>query len=392
MHFTYGNPARATEPERVVPGARSLIVGARSYRRTTPAPPAPWGRLVQQARRRGQGIEQTGAGSAGSDELGAVTVVGGTQLHPEPQVGVPVEGGGGVPVAIVPVAIVARYARRDEYATLRAGLDAIGEELRRAGFQARTVVDSNDLMDRAAAHRAGLGWYGKNSLLLLPGRGSWFVLGSVVTDADLQPFTSPAPDGCGTCSRCQISCPTGALQEPGVVDARRCLAWLLQAPGVFPLEYRRALGSRIYGCDACQTVCPVNKREDRETEPAPAEGDEQAWVELTDLLGADDARLMQLYGRWYIPRRQPRYLRRNALIALGNAGAAAGRRAPVEAALTRALVDCDDIVRSHAVWAAAALGRRDLIAASLGDAPVRSGLVRAELDAAGFGRPASDPS
>ena len=127
-----------------------------------------------------------------------------------------------------------------------------------AGWRARVVADDNALVDRAAAERAGLGWFGKNSNILLPGAGSWFLLGSVVTDAPL-PTAAPVGDGCGSCRRCLSACPTGALVGPGVLDARRCLAWLLQATGVFPFEFRVALEGRIYGCDDCQDVCPANR-------------------------------------------------------------------------------------------------------------------------------------
>src|SRR6185295_8008395 len=103
-------------------------------------------------------------------------------------------------------------------------------------------ADDNSLVDREAAYLAGLGWYGKNANLLLPGQGSWFVLGSVVTDAPLPVAAAPATDGCGGCRRCLDGCPTGAIVAPGVVDARRCLAWLEQRPGPFPVEFRAALG------------------------------------------------------------------------------------------------------------------------------------------------------
>ncbi len=199
------------------------------------------------------------------------------------------------------------------------------------------VVDDNALVDRAAAQRAGLGWFGKNSLLLLPDAGSWFVLGSVVTDAPLRstPPTADTPvahaEGCGTCSRCLTACPTGALVAPGVVDARRCLAWLVQAPGSFPDEFREALGDRIYGCDECQQVCPINKVADRRDPPPPpgatvlsgsseARSADGPLVDLLELLEAADEELLVAHGRWYIAERDPRYLRRNALVALGNIG------------------------------------------------------------------------
>ena len=154
--------------------------------------------------------------------------------------------------------VVARYASDDHYGPLRHALGVIAERLQRDGWQARVIADDNALVDREAARRAGLGWYGKNTNLLLPGLGSWFVLGSVVTDAPLPPAVELVADGCGACRRCLPACPTGALVAPGVLDARRCLAWLVQAPGVFPLEYRAALGDRLYGCDDCQEVCPEN--------------------------------------------------------------------------------------------------------------------------------------
>ena len=323
MHFTYGNPARATDPGRTGAGARSLVVGARSYRRQTPRQP------------------ESGGGGAGA---------------------------------------VARYSRRDEYKPLRAGLESLAGQLRDAGYQAVALADDNRLVDRAAAHRAGLGWYGKNSLILLPDHGSWFVLGSVITDADLGPSPDPVADGCGPCTRCLSACPTGALVAPGVLDARRCLAWLLEAKGDFPLEYRRALGGRIYGCDDCQDVCPPNRVLDRRDPPPPPDDGEQAWVDLVDILLADDETLLDRFGRWYVPQRQARYIRRNALIALGNTGD--GGQPRVEAALTAALAGADPLVRSHAVWAAHQLGRDDLLA-GLGAAE-EDPAVRLELATAGF--------
>jgi epoxyqueuosine reductase len=300
MHFTYGNPERATDPTSVVPGARSLVVGARSYRASPPQAPA------------------------------------------------------------CPAGRVARYSWRDHYAPLRRALGAVAERLVADGYAAVVLVDDNRLVDREAAVRAGLGWYGKNTNVLLPEHGSWFVLGSVVTDAVL-PAAIPVVDGCGSCARCLPACPTGALVAPGVLDARRCLAHLVQAPGDFPLEFREALGDRLYGCDDCQEACPPNRLEDRRN-PPPAAGDaDEAWVPVLEVLAASDEELVARYGRWYIPRRQPRYLRRNALVVLGNVGD--GSDSEVEAALRRALADPDPMLRSHAAWAAERLGRSDLVAA-----------------------------
>lgn len=341
MQFTYRRPERSSDPTAALPGARSLVVAARSYRRATDAgEPA------------GTALRPPGGGpSASSDGTGAR-----------------------------PVGRVARYAWDDHYGPLKAGLTVIARSLKAAGWRARVLADDNALVDREAAYRAGLGWYGKNANLLLPGEGSWFVLGSVVTDAPLAPGTGRVADGCGTCTRCLDGCPTGAIVAPGVVDARRCLAWLLQVEGPFPREHRAALGDRLYGCDDCQEVCPPNRRVDR-SEPAPPAGaGARATVDLLDLLAAGDDELLARHGRWYVPRRQARYLRRNALVVLGNV--ADGRDARVAATLRRLLADDDALVRGHAVWAARRLGRDDLLAeagAALAGDP--DPLVRAELDA-----------
>ncbi len=302
MSFTYRNPDRSTDPGRAVAGARSLVAGARGY------------------------------------------------LLDEPE-----------PSVREPSGRVARYAWDDHYAALRAGLGAVAQVLKRAGWRARVLADDNALVDRAAAHRAGLGWWGKNANLLLPGLGSWYVLGAVVTDAPLAAPSAVVEDGCGSCTRCISGCPTGAISAPGVVDSRRCLSWLLQAEGLFPVEYRVALGDRIYGCDECQEVCPPNRR-------APSRrssGTEKPWVPLLDLLHDDDAVVLRWADRWYIPLREVRYVRRNALVVLGNVGAAGDPA--VEAVLRRYLGHPDPLLRAHAVWAARRLGREDLLRPLGGD-------------------------
>jgi epoxyqueuosine reductase len=244
-------------------------------------------------------------------------------------------------------------------------------------------ADDNSLVDREAAYLAGLGWFGKNANLLLPGQGSWFVLGSVVTDAPLPPAPSPVGDGCGTCRRCLDGCPTGAIIAPGVVDANRCLAWLVQRAGTFPAEHRVALHDRIYGCDDCQEVCPPNRRlgpvvsgSTAPTGGRPGRAGEpvEAWVDLLGLLAADDATLLARHGRWYLANRDPRWLRRNALVALGNVGDGGDER--VALALRTYLVHADPVLRAHAAWAAGRLGRADLVALVAGDPDPQ---VRAEL-------------
>jgi epoxyqueuosine reductase len=139
-----------------------------------------------------------------------------------------------------------------------------------------------------------------------------------------------------------------------VVDARRCLAWLAQAPGDFPEDLREALGQRLYGCDDCQDVCPVNRRAG---EPPEAETDATDRVDLVDLLESDDETLLARHGRWYLTGRDPRVLRRNALVALGNGGPADDR---IHAVLDRYASGDDALLARHAMWALARTRLRGL--------------------------------
>ncbi len=329
MQFTYRNPDRSTDPSRLLPGARSLVAGAWSY------------------------------------------------------------GGMGRPAPDPESGDVARYAWHDHYDDLRRALEAIAGRLRDEGHRATVVADSNALVDRNAAWSAGIGWYGKNSNLLLPGAGSWFVLGAVVTDAELEPTGPPLADGCSSCSRCIDDCPTDAIVAPGVVDARRCLAWIVQAGGPIPLRYRTAIGNRIYGCDDCQTVCPPNWLIDRTattTASAPAmAATEQASVDLHWVLTASDEDVLDRHGRWYIADRNVDVIRRTALVVLGNVATPAGR--PLDSILRTYLAHRNPVLRSHAAWAARRLGRTDLldIVATDPDPTVRAELstaVEARFDAA----------
>ncbi len=336
MQFTYRNPARSTDPGRILAGAAAVVVGAWAYG--------------------GPSTEQPVAGPGVASAAYAGDGHGRPKGH------------------------VARYARHDHYRDLRAALGQVAALLEGAGWGARVVADDNALVDRAVAERAGLGWFGKNTNILLSGRGSWFLLGSVVTDAPLPPG-APVGDGCGSCRRCLASCPTGALVAPGVLDARKCLAWLLQATGVFPFEHRAPLEGRIYGCDDCQEVCPANRLAARlapSSDGAKADAFvEEANVDLLELLSASDQSLLDRYGRWYIPQRDPRYLRRNALIGLGNV--ADGSQPEVGATLARYLDGPDDLLRAHAIWAAVRAGRQDLVSSRPGLLDDPSSMVRDEL-------------
>ncbi len=315
MQFTYRNPERSTDPSKTLKDAQTLIVGAKSY----------WRRQSNLSK--------------------------------------PIE----------PLGRVALYAQEDHYDQLRSGLEAIAKLLEQHGYRARILIDDNALVDREAAYRAGIGWYGKNTNILLPKRGSWFVLGSVVTNAKLAPH-SPHEGSCGTCEQCIPACPTQAISSPGILDAKKCLAWLLQSEGQFPIEFREALGNRIYGCDDCQTACPVNRREERINDNFSSNG-LGATVLIYEILEMGDHDLLEKFGKWYIPRRDPRYLRRNALVVLGNTTNPPSRK--TREVLLRWLQSGDDMVRSHAVWAAKRLKLTELLEELLDDP---SPLVQEELE------------
>ena len=244
---------------------------------------------------------------------------------------------------------LARYTWSDRYAELREKLDALGREL---GGAYRVLVDENDHVDREGAVRAGIAFYGKNTLAITRRHGSWVVLGTLVTDVDVEP-SAPLDADCGSCTLCIDACPTGALDEPGTLDSTRCLSYWTQAPEPIPEEYRAELGASVYGCDICQDVCPWNrgieKRRARETPPNDAE----PHVSLLEWLEADGQALVERYDRLYVPRNDPRWLRRNALVAAGNVGGEDERAAVEEYAH-----DEDELLREHAAWALSRLDER----------------------------------
>jgi len=240
---------------------------------------------------------------------------------------------------------VARFAVADAYHPLRQALEELSTLLREQGWRADALVDDNRLVDRAAAVRAGVGWWGKNTMVLVPGAGPWVLLGSVVTDAPVDP-TPPMVRSCGSCTACLPACPTNALIAPGTLDARRCLAAIAQSPGAIPREFRAVMGSRIYGCDDCLEACPPGGRALRR-----AGVSRRGVVDLIEILMAADRTLMGRFEHFYIPRRDPRYLRRNALVALGNS-----RDPGTTGILSGYLGHPDPLLRIHAAWALGQIG------------------------------------
>jgi epoxyqueuosine reductase len=235
---------------------------------------------------------------------------------------------------------LARYTWRDAYAALRMKLDMLGQEL---GGAYRVLVDANQHVDREAAARSGVGFYGKNTMLITRRHGSWVVLGTLVTTADLEPTPKLDAD-CGSCRLCIDACPTGALDEPGTVDATKCLSYWTQAPAPIPPEYRRDLGAQVYGCDVCQDACPWNRGVERRRHELPPS--DAGHVDLVEWLERDGQALVAELDRLYVPRKDARWLRRNAIVAIGNTGGVDDRLI-----LERFAADDDALLREHAEWA-----------------------------------------
>jgi epoxyqueuosine reductase len=288
MRFTMARPEVSCHPETLLAGARTVVAGALCYYRDAPAPATDEGRLP-------------------------------------------------------------RYTWRDEYAVLRTRLDALGREL---GGEYRVLVDENDHVDRAAAVRAGVAFYGKNTMAITRRHGSWVVLGVVVTDVEIEP-SPPLELDCGECRLCIDACPTGALDEPGTLDSTKCLSYWTQAPAPIPEEYRPELGGTVYGCDICQEVCPWNRGVEKRRRGEHASDGANGRVSLADWLARDGRDLVADFDRLYVPRNDPRWLRRNALVAAGNVGTAA-----LAPAVARYADDPDPVVSDAATWALAAMAAR----------------------------------
>jgi epoxyqueuosine reductase len=176
------------------------------------------------------------------------------------------------------------------------------------------------------------------------------VLGTLVTDVELE-ATPPLGLDCGSCRLCIDACPTNALEEAGTLDATRCLSYWTQAPASVPVEYREEMGAQVYGCDICQDVCPWNRGVEKRRDAERAEATPH--VSLVDWLSRDGDELRHRYDRLFVPRNDPRWLRRNALVAAGNVGGDEER-----AAVEPYLDDDDPMLREHAAWALARIDER----------------------------------
>jgi len=262
MRFTMAQPEVSCHPELLVPGARSVVSAALCYYEPGPEPEPGEGRLP-------------------------------------------------------------RYTWRNAYAELREKLERLGELV---GGACRVLVDENQHVDREAAARAGVGFYGKNTMIITRRHGSWVVLGTLVTSTEIEPTPRLELD-CGDCRLCIDACPTGALDESGVLDSSRCLSYWTQSRREIPEDYRPALGNQVYGCDICQDVCPWNRGIEKRRAARPLSEDAEPVVSLRDWLESDPDELSRRYDRLYVPRNDGRFLQRNARIALANAGGGAAATA-----------------------------------------------------------------
>jgi epoxyqueuosine reductase len=255
---------------------------------------------------------------------------------------------------------VARYARGEDYhRVLRSKLEQLGaaiDALVGRPVGRRACVDSAPLLERDFAVRAGLGFAAKSTLTIVPGVGSFVLLGELLLDLPLSASADEsAPlSGCGTCSRCLTACPTGAFSGPYVLDARRCISYLtIELKGAVPRELRALIGQHVFGCDICQDVCPWNQS--RHAPPRAAELGERAELaapDLTTLLFLSSSGYRKLVRGTALARVSRQRLARNAAIALGNSQLPAA-----EAPLARALGGHpSELVRAHAAWALGALG------------------------------------
>ena len=259
-------------------------------------------------------------------------------------------------------ALISRYAWGEDYhEVVGRRTEALLERLRAAvdePFDARCYVDTGPVQERVYAQHAGLGWIGKNTCLIHPEKGSWLFLSEIITSLPLEP-DAPQLDQCGTCTLCIEACPTDAIREPWVLDSTRCLSYLtIEIRGAMPEAQRPAVGTRVYGCDICQEVCPYNA--------SPARSDDPAWqpttdldqARLSDLWRRSDENLAALLERSAMSRAKLTGLRRNVAVALGNSATLAAAAAIAEPESPDTPSRSEPMVAEHVDWARRRLAAR----------------------------------
>jgi epoxyqueuosine reductase len=242
---------------------------------------------------------------------------------------------------------IARYAWGDDYhQVIESKLDKIDKFLREFGGQQRCYVDTGPILERDHAAQAGIGWHGKSTMLIAEQLGTWFFLAEILTTLELPP-DKPVPDRCGTCERCIKACPTGAITAPHRLDARRCISYLtIELKGSIPLELRPLVGDRIFGCDDCLDACPWNRFAQVSHETAFAARHSTTGMSLREYLKLTDAEFRAVFKNSPIKRIKRRGFLRNVCVALGNAGDVSDIPA-----LERALANEEPLIAEHAEWA-----------------------------------------
>ena len=242
---------------------------------------------------------------------------------------------------------IARYAWNDDYHDLMdARLRDLSVRMESLGGVQKPYVDTGPVLERDFATDSGLGWNGKSTMQIHRRLGTWFFLAEILTTLDLTP-DPPFGDHCGKCSRCITACPTRAITAPHRLDARRCISYLtIEHKGAIPVEFREAIGDRIYGCDDCLDACPWNRFAERSREASFHARAEVFGMRLRDFLGLDDEGFRRLFAKSPIKRiKRARFLR-NVCVALGNTGGIEDL-----AALEIAADDPDPLISEHATWA-----------------------------------------
>jgi epoxyqueuosine reductase len=242
---------------------------------------------------------------------------------------------------------IARYAWGDDYHHLIENkLRQLDDLLIDAGGRQKCYVDTGPVLERDFAAEAGIGWHGKSTMLLNRELGTWFFLAEIFTTLELPP-DAPQPERCGSCTRCIEACPTGAITAPHQLDARRCISYLtIELKGSIPLELRPLIGDRIFGCDDCLDACPWNRFAQSSRESAFAARPAVAQMELRDFLALDEEQFRALFRGSAIKRIKRRGFLRNVCVALGNVGTAEDLPA-----LRKAAQDDEVLIAEHAVWA-----------------------------------------
>jgi len=230
----------------------------------------------------------------------------------------------------------------------------VGREIRY-----RVAVDTSPLVDRRVAERSGLGWIGKNGMLFSPRYGSYVFLGALLIDVEIEDALHLPPaigKHCGDCDLCMRACPTQAFVAPGELKATACLSYVTQMKGIIPRAYRKPLGRRVWGCDVCQQVCPLNRDRAHAEDPVFTPDAEAAYPDLVRLLGMSNRQFLRAYGRSAMAWRGVRTMQRNALVALGNL-----RRPEAVPIVARFLASDRVELRASAAWALGEIGGQDAL-------------------------------